>query len=141
MRDSLLAQYRGQWVAVQGGKVIVARPSLNEVIDGASSFGGHPYIALVGAEDSFVFRVRRATFAYDQAHQPFPLPRLTATFWNHARIHSQRHPDVIPDTGADVSLLPAADRKTIDLFNMPYMTGLSAGVIGSSITTLSYRAS
>jgi hypothetical protein len=122
MRDSLLAQYRGQWVAVQGGKVIVAGPRLMEVVDGASSYGGHPYIVLVGAEDTVVFRVRRAVFAYDQAYQPFPLPRLTATFWNHAQTHSQQHPDVIPDTGADVSVLPAVDCTTIALFNSPYMS-------------------
>jgi hypothetical protein len=59
MRDSLLAQYPGQWVAVQGGKVIAAGPGLMDVMEQASSFGGHPYIALVGAEDPVVFRVRR----------------------------------------------------------------------------------
>lgn len=34
----------------------------------------------MGAEDAVVFRVRRAVFAYDAAYQPFPLPRVTATF-------------------------------------------------------------
>jgi hypothetical protein len=72
MRDSLFAQYRGQWVAVHGGKVLVAGPNLMEVMDRATTFGGHPYIALVGAEDADVFRLRRAAFAYDQAYQPFP---------------------------------------------------------------------
>src|SRR5438132_5996289 len=72
MRDSLLAQYRGQWVAVHGGKVLVAGVKLMEVMERASTCGGHPYIALVGAEDAVVFRVRRAVFAYDQAYQPFP---------------------------------------------------------------------
>ncbi|MBI1917036.1 MAG: hypothetical protein HYS12_20195 [Planctomycetes bacterium] len=66
MRDSLLGLYRGQWVAVQGGKVIAAGSKLMEVMDRASACGGHPYIALVGAEDAVVFRVRRAVFAYDQ---------------------------------------------------------------------------
>ena len=94
MRDNLLTAYRGQWVAVQGGKVIAAGPKLMEVMERASVGGGHPYIALVGAEDAVVFRVRRAVFAYDQAYQPFPLPRMTATFWNHAETHSQQHADV-----------------------------------------------
>lgn len=111
-----------------------------DVMDRASTFGGHPFIALVGAEDAAVFRVRRLVFAYDQAYQPFPLPRLTATFWNHAESHAQQHSDVIPDTGTDVSVLPATDCKTIDLFNSPYMTGVSGGVVGGSVTAIFYRA-
>ena len=139
MRDSLLAQYQGQWVAVQGGKVLVAGAKLMDVMERASACGGHPYIALVGAEDEVVFRLRRAVFTYDQAYQPFPLPRVKATFWNHAETHSQQHPDVIPDTGADLSVLPDRDCTAIDLFNSPCMTGMSSGVIGASITTLFYR--
>jgi hypothetical protein len=139
MRASLLAQYRGQWVAVQGGKVIAAGNSLIAVMETASAGGGHPYIALVGAEDAAVFRVRRLVFAYDSAYQPFPLPRVSATFWNHALTHSKPYADVIPDTGADVSVLPDTDCKAIDLFNSPYMTGISGGVVGGSITTLFYQ--
>jgi predicted aspartyl protease len=139
MRDSLLSQYRGQWVAVHDGKVLVAGARLMEVMERASSCGGHPYIALVGAEDAVVFRIRRAVFAYDLAYQPFPLPRLRATFWNHAETHSQQHRDVIPDTGADVSVLPDMDCAAIDLFQSPYMTGMAGGVLGAGITTLFYR--
>jgi predicted aspartyl protease len=139
MRDSLLSHYRGQWVAVQDAKVIVAGPNLMEVMDKATSSGGHPYIALVGAEDAAVFRIRRAVFAYDQAYQPIPLPRVTATFWNNAQTHGQQHPDVIPDTGADVSVLPDQDCVTINLFNSPYLAGIAGGVVGASITTLFYR--
>lgn len=139
MRDTLLAKYQGQWVAVEGGKVIAAGPKLFEVMDNASQSGGHPYIALVGAEDATVFRVRHAVFAYDMAYQPFPLPRLSATFWNHSQTHSQLYADVIPDTGSDVSLLPDTDCTAIDLFNSPYLTGKTGGVLGANITALFYR--
>ncbi len=139
MRTSLLAEYRGQWVAVQDGSVIAASPHLMEIMDRASAAGGHPYVARVGIEEAVVFRVRRTVFAYDQAYQPFPLPRVNATFWNHAETHSQQHADVIPDTGADVSVLPDSDCTTIDLFNSPYLTGMSGGVVGRSVTTLFYR--
>jgi predicted aspartyl protease len=139
MRDSLLPQYRGQWVAVHSGKVIAAGPNLMAVTESAAAHGGHPYIALVGAEDAVVFRLRRAVFNYDQTYQPFPLPRLTATFWNHSQTHSQQHADVIPDTGADVSVLPQADCTAINLFNSPYMTGMAGGVVGARVTTLFYR--
>jgi hypothetical protein len=67
MRESLLSQYRGQWVAVQGGTVIVAGHNLLEVMEVASTHNGHPYIALVGAETTVVFRTRRAVFAYNHA--------------------------------------------------------------------------
>jgi hypothetical protein len=139
MRDSLLAQFQGQWVAVQDGKVIVAGPKLMEVMDKVSSYGGHPYIALVGAEDSAVFRIRRAIFAYDQTYQPIPLPRSVARFWNHSQTHTQQHVDVIPDTGADVCVLPDKDCTAIDLYNSPYLAGIAGGVVGTSITTLFYR--
>jgi hypothetical protein len=67
MRDSLCAQHQGQWVAVHGGKVLAAGAKLLEVMEKASASTGHPYIALVGAEDAVVFRVRRVAFAYDLA--------------------------------------------------------------------------
>ena len=139
MRDGLLSQYHRQWVAVQNGKVIAAETDLMKVMEKAAASGGHPYIALVGAEDAAVFRVRRAVFPYDQAYQPFPLPRVSATFFNHAQTHSQTHTDVIPDTGADVSVLPDTDCKAIDLFSSPYMTGVASGVVGGSITALFYQ--
>ena len=139
MRDSLATHYRGQWVAVHGGSVIAAGPELMEVMDRASVAASHPYVALVGAEDAVVFRVRRVVFAYDQAYRPFPLPRLTATFSNHLETHFRQYADVIPDTGADASVLPDGDCMAIDLFNSPYLTGMATGVVGASITTLFYR--
>jgi hypothetical protein len=119
--------------------MVAAGTNLMEVLEKASTGGGHPYIALVGAEDAVVFRVRRTVFAYDSAYQPFPLPRVSATFWNHAQTHSQLHVDVIPDTGADATVLPDSDCKAIDLFNSPYMTGMSGGVLGGNVTSLFYR--
>lgn len=139
MRDSLLRQHAGQWVAIHDGKVVAVGPQLLDVMERASACGGHPYIALVGKEDAVVFRVRRASFAYDAAYQPFPLPRLNATFWNYAETNSKQYSDVIPDTGADMSVLPDTDCRAIDLFSSPYMTGMSAGVIGPGLATLFYR--
>ena len=139
LRDSLLPVYQGQWVAIQDGNVIAAAADVLAVTDAAATVGGHPYIALVGAEDDVVFRVRTAVFAYDRSYQPFPLPRITATYSNHAGTRSQSHSDVIPDTGADLSVLPDADCNSIDLFNSPYFTGRSSGVVGPGISTLIYR--
>jgi predicted aspartyl protease len=140
MRDELLNRYRGQWVAVRDGKVIAAGDHVLEVTAAAAAQGGHPYIALVGEEDKAIFRVRRAEFAYDQTYQPFALPRITVTFWNHAETRSQVYSEVIPDTGADLSVLPDRDCAAFDLFNCPYFTGISSGIVGASVTTLIYRA-
>ena len=139
MRDSLLDQYAGQWVAVHDDHVIAAGSNPLQVMDAAALSGGHPYVALVGAEERAVFRVRRATFQYDQSYQPFALPRIAATFWNHAATHSQTHDDVIPDTGADISVLPQADCRAIALLSSPYLTGMTAGVTGPSRAALIYR--
>ena len=73
-------------------------------------------------------------------NQPFPLPQLTVRFWDNSEKHSQLYADAIPDTGADLSVLPHTDCSAINLFNSPYFTGVSSGVVGSSVTTLIYRA-
>jgi Family of unknown function (DUF5678) len=54
MRERLLPRYRGQWVAVHEGKVLVAGANLLTVTEAAAATGGHPYIALVGAEEAVV---------------------------------------------------------------------------------------
>jgi predicted aspartyl protease len=126
-------------VAVHQGQVIAADRNLLAVTEAAAATGGHPYIALVGGEDTIQFRVRRATFANDQSYQPFSLPQVRVTFWDDAETHSQTYGDTIPDTGADLSVLPHNDCSAIDLFNSPYFTAVSSGVVGSSVTTLIYR--
>jgi hypothetical protein len=106
MRDSLLPHYRGQWVAVHQGQVIAADTNLLAVTRAAAATGGHPYIALVGGEDSVQFRVRRASFAYLQSYQPFALPQITVSFWDDAETHRQTCNDAIPDTGGSVRAAP-----------------------------------
>ncbi len=139
MRDGLLPQYRGQWVAVHDGRVIAAGSDLLSVIDAAAAVAKHPYIACVGEEDAVVFRVRTATFSYDATYRPVALPRVTVTFGNHTRTHARVCADVIPDTGADLSVLPDADCQAIDLYNSPCFTGLAGGVVGAGVATFIYR--
>ncbi len=138
MRDELLPHYGGQWVAVHNGTIVAADKDLLRVTEKAARSGGHPYIALVGAENAVGFRVRRVAFPYDQTYQPVPLPRMTVTFWNHGETHSQTFTDVIPDTGADLCLLPDTACQAMDLFNSPYFTATAGGVLGGSIATLIY---
>ena len=140
MRDRLLPGYRGQWVAIHGEQVVASGNDLLAVTEEAAACGGHPYIARVGEEDETVFCIRRAQFGYDQTYRPFALPRIVVTFWNNTETRSQIYPDVIPDTGADISVLPESDCTAFDLFSSPYFTGLSRGVTGPSTATLIYRA-
>ncbi len=140
MRDSLLPHYTGQWVAVHNGRVVAADVNLLVVMEAVASIGGHPYVALVGRENEVQFRIRRATFAYDPTYQPFALPQVTATFWDHAETRAQTYSDTIPNTRADLSVLPQTDCTAIDLFSSPYFTGISSGVVGRGVTTLIYRA-
>src|SRR5713101_413731 len=122
MRDLLLAQFPGQWIAVHNGKVIATGNNLIQVSDAAAASGGHPFIAKVGAEEEVIFRFRRVEFSFDQSYQPFAIPRVSVTFWNHSETRSAVFPDVIPDTGADSCLLPDRDCQVFDLFSSPYFT-------------------
>lgn len=139
MRDRLLKQYQGKWVALHQGKVVAASEDLFHITDQVGKLGCHAYIAKVGEEDQVVFQVRRRDFAYDTSYHPFALPHAAVTFSNYARTHRKLCPDTIPDTGADLSILPDSDCQDIDLFSSPYFTSRSRGVIGPSVTTLVYR--
>lgn len=139
MRDQLLKQYQGKWVAIHQGQVVAVSQDLFDITDQVGQLGCHAYIAKVGEEDQVVFQVRRTDFAYDTSYQPFALPRAAVTFSDYTQAHHKLCPDTIPDTGADLSLLPDTDCRDIDLFTSPYFTSQSRGVIGPSVVTLVYR--
>jgi predicted aspartyl protease len=138
MRPELLKQYRGQWVAVHDGQVIAHGKDLFTVMDAIGRAGCHAFIALVGREDDVVFRVRRLEFSYDMTYRPFALPRAEVAFANYAQSHVRRYPDVIPDIGADLSVLPMMDAQAIDLLSSPYLTGVTSGVVGPDVATIIY---
>lgn len=139
MRDRLMQEYPGQWVAIYGGRVIANGDDLFDVTDEVGKRGCHAYIARVGEEDSLVFTIRRREFDYDVTYTPFSLPRIEVAFSNYHRTRRHLYPDVIPDTGADLSVLPEEDCLVIDLFSSPYLMSLIRGVLGPSVTTLVYR--
>lgn len=137
IRESLLPQYRGKWVAVGERKVLTASDDIFEVLDRVAGVEGHPYIARVGFEDQ-PFVIRR-TFPYDRAYRPIPLPRVTARFSGQRADRGVTFDDVIPDTGADLSLLPVRDGDAIGLQDSPYFTSTVRGIIGPPATALVYR--
>jgi len=139
IREQLLKQYAGQWVALHDARVVASGNDLFDVTDEVGKLGCHAYIARVGEEDNLVFTIRRREFTYDVTYQPFALPKVEAIFSNCYGTARQLCPDVIPDTGADLSALPENDCSVIDLFASPYLMGLTRGVFGPSVTTLVYR--
>src|SRR5947209_20171228 len=68
VRDQLLAQYAGQWVAFTDGAVIAFAKSAVEVFTAAHLSGKHPFVICVGHEDE-PSRIRRAAFPYDRGHE------------------------------------------------------------------------
>ena len=141
MRPQLLEQYQSQWVAIHDGRVIAHSGNPLTVMEAVGRAGCHAFVALVGQENRAVFRVRRREFHYDTTYQPFALPRVEVAFANYARSQVRRYPDVIPDIGADLSVLPMMDAQAIDLQSSPYLTGIASGVVGPGVTTVIYLGS
>ncbi|MBI3271570.1 MAG: hypothetical protein HYZ53_21445 [Planctomycetes bacterium] len=79
VRDSLLLQYRGQWIGFAKGAVVASGTSPVEVLHAAQQSGLHPYLICVGREDE-PCRMRRAGFAYDTAYTGEALPRINVEF-------------------------------------------------------------
>jgi hypothetical protein len=86
VRDRILGQYQGQWIAFADGAVIAACKTSLEVLHTPGVVQRHPFVICVGREDE-PYRIRRATFAYDPTYpgQPFPC-QLLADFAGRERI-------------------------------------------------------
>jgi hypothetical protein len=136
MRDELLAQYAGQWVAVHKGRVVAVGEDPLSIMEPALAEDGYAYTNKVGDEDKIVVRQRRVSFPYDTTYAPTPLPRITAVLHNFPQTKSKTVTDAIPDTGADLTCLPAQDCQDLDLFLFPYYSGISHpfGGVGRPVT-------
>jgi hypothetical protein len=80
MRERLMQEYPGRWLAIHQGKVVASGDDLMNVIDQVGKLGCHAYIAQVGQEDSLVFTIRRREFSYDLSYKPFALPCVKVIF-------------------------------------------------------------
>jgi hypothetical protein len=65
VRDQLLAQYQGQWIAFADGAVLAAASTPLDVFLSVQQSGRHPFVIRVGCEDQPWYRIRRTTFAYE----------------------------------------------------------------------------
>ena len=80
VRDQLLVQYQGQWIAFADGAVIAAAPTPLEVFVAVQQSDQHPFVVRVGCEDEPWYRIRRVSFTYDQAYPSGALPVVAAEF-------------------------------------------------------------
>ncbi len=69
MRDQLLGQYRGQWIAFADDAVIAACQTSLDVLHTPGVMERHPFVICVGREDQ-PYRIRRA-------REPIREPRKT----------------------------------------------------------------
>ncbi len=107
-RDQLIAQYQGQWIGFADGKVIASGNSPVTVFHAAEASGHHPFLICVGQEGQ-PCRIRRAMFPYDVNYSGEALPLMSVEFRVSSGVHGVELDRVIPDTGADASVLPWAD--------------------------------
>lgn len=135
VRDSLLPQYRDQWVAFAGGAVIASGRIPVDIFHAARRSGIHPFVICVGRE-SEPFRIRRAAFCYDVGYSHIPLPLLEAEFRESSGAPGLLLDRVIPDTGADVTALPWGDCQKLQLDWTIGVPSLLSGIGGSSTPTL-----
>lgn len=114
VRDQLLNQYRGQWIGFADGKVIASGSSPVTVFHAAEASGQHPFLICVGKEDQ-PCRIRRAAFPYDSSYSGEALPLIYVEFRLASGSPGVVLDRVIPDTGADASVLPWADCQLLQL--------------------------
>ncbi len=138
VRDQLLSQYQGQWVGFADGKVIASGTSPVAVFHAAEATGLHPFFICVGREEQ-PCRIRRAAFPYDAGYPGEALPVITVEFRQTSGTPGTALDRVIPDTGADASVLPWADCQLLQLNPSMGVQGLISGVAGSSAATLAFQ--
>lgn len=129
VRDQLLAQYEGQWIGFADGRVVASGASPVAVFQSAEATGLHPFFICVGKEEE-PCRIRRAAFAYDAGYVGEALPVIGVEFRPTHGVAGLILNRVIPDTGADASVLPWTDCQRLQLAPAMGVPGLIRGVAG-----------
>jgi hypothetical protein len=137
-RDQLLERYRDQWIGFADGAVIASGESPVEVFHEAEASGRHPFFTCVGRENEPV-RIRRVTAPYDTTYPGEALPVMSVEFRPVGGAAGVVLDRVVPDTGADASVLPWADCQQLQLAPSTGVPSLIGGVAGGSTATLSFQ--
>ena len=138
VRDQLLGQYRDQWIGFADGQVIASGVSPVEVFHAAEATGRHPFVICVGREEE-PSRIRRVSFPYHTAYPGEALPVVTMEFRRTAGVPGVGLDRVIPDTGADTTVLPWADCQSLQLAPSMGAQSLISGIAGGAAATLSFQ--
>lgn len=138
VRDQLLDQYRGQWIGFADGNVIASGSSPVTVFHTAEATGQHPFFICVGKEEK-PCRIRRMSFPYDTGYSGEALPSINVEFRQGSGSPGVVLDRVIPDTGADASVLPWSDCQVLKLAPGLGVQGLISGVAGSAAATLAFQ--
>jgi hypothetical protein len=138
VRDQLLEQYRGQWIGFADGAVIASGSSPVTVFHQAEASGLHPFFICVGREGESC-RIRRVSCPYDSGYPGEALPLIAVEFRQASGAPGVVLDRVIPDTGADASVLPWADCQLLQLNPSLGVQGLMSGVAGGSAATLAFQ--
>jgi len=137
-RDQLLGQYRGQWIGFADGRVVASGSSPVTVFHAAEATGLHPFFICVGREEE-PSRIRRVAFPYDTSYAGEALPLIRVEFRQVSGSPGIAFDRVIPDTGADASVLPWADCQLLQLAPSLGVQSLISGVAGGSVATLAFQ--
>lgn len=137
VRDQLLGQYQNQWIGFADGAVLVAGASPVDVLHAAQQSGRHPFVICVGRE-SEPCRIRRCAFPYDTAYPGEALPLLRVEFRQSKGVPGVLLDRVIPDTGADASVLPWLDCQGLQLDATQGVPGFMSGVAGAATATIAF---
>jgi hypothetical protein len=119
MREELLKQYLGQWVAVVNGQVVAAGNKMGKVMEEAfrKTSSKVMYVSEVGHEDR-VLRIRQiATGKYDRNYRP--AAPITTTPVSDLVETVPLDVDFLVDTGADLTVLRGDVAVKLNLFDAP----------------------
>lgn len=137
-RDQLLDEYHGQWIGFADGQVIASGTRPVTVFHVAESSGKHPFFICVGREHE-PSRIRRVAYPYDTGYPGESLPSIRVEFRPSLGSPGTLLERVIPDTGADVSVLPWADCQLLQLNPTTGAQGLIGGVAGGTVASLAFQ--
>lgn len=137
-RESLLPEHLNQWIGFADGAVIASGSSPVAVLHEAEASGRHPFFVCVGREDE-PCRIRRASFPHDASYPGEPLPQASVEFRLASGMPGVMLDRVIPDTGADASVLPWADCLAVGLTPARGTQTLLGGVAGGSAPSLAFH--
>ncbi len=138
VRDQLVRQYDGQWIGFANGAIIASGSSPVAVLHEAESSGLYPFLTCVGREQE-PCRIRRTAFGYDTAYVGEALPQVHVEFRLGAGSTGTLLDRVIPDTGADATVLPWSDCLALRLSPTKGIQTILGGVAGGSAASLAIQ--